>query len=124
MARPKGSNGYTAQQFITAIPGTGGIITAIAKRVGCNWSTAQKYILNYPTVAAAWQDERESILDMGESSLFLKVKDGEAWAVKYLLSTLGKRRGYVERQELTGADGDAFEVSYIDYRVGITEAKE
>ena len=29
-----------------------------------------------------------------------------------------------QRNELTGADGDAFEVTYIDYRVGITKAKE
>lgn len=39
-----GKNLYTAAQFIEAIPGTGGIISAIAKRVGCDWITAKKYI--------------------------------------------------------------------------------
>ena len=29
-------NGYTAQVFLEAIPGTGGIISAIARKVGCD----------------------------------------------------------------------------------------
>ena len=41
---------YTAKQFIEAIPGSGGIVSTIARRVGCNWYTAKKYIDNYPTV--------------------------------------------------------------------------
>ena len=37
-------NTYKTQQFLDAIPGTGGIITAIAKRLGCSWHTAKKRI--------------------------------------------------------------------------------
>ena len=33
-------NSYTAQTFIDAIPGTGGIVSAIARKVGCEWNTA------------------------------------------------------------------------------------
>jgi hypothetical protein len=36
----KGKNKYTAEQFIKAIPGTGGIISAIARKVDCEWNTA------------------------------------------------------------------------------------
>ena len=102
-----GKDLYLAKQFIDAIPGSAGIITTIAKRVDCDWHTAEKYIKEKPTVARAYADECESIIDMGESSLYQSVKDREAWAVKYLLSTKGKHRGYVERQELTGKDGGA-----------------
>lgn len=94
------ANQYTAQQFIDAMPGTGGVISAIARKVGCTWHTADKWIKTRPTVNIAWQAERESILDMGEMALFKSVKDGEQWAVKYLLSTLGKKRGYTERAEV------------------------
>ena len=31
---------FTAKQFVDAIPGTGGIIDTIAKRVGCDWQRA------------------------------------------------------------------------------------
>ena len=45
MPNGNGHNGtYTAAQFIAAIPGTGGIITKIAEKVGCAWHTAKKYI--------------------------------------------------------------------------------
>ena len=104
---------YTAQQFISAMPKTGGVISAIAKKVGCNWHTADKYIKGKPTIYRAWMDEKETILDMGEMALFNSVRKEEAWAVKYLLSTQGKRRGYVERQEVTGADGDDLTINFV-----------
>jgi len=91
---------YRASDFIAVIPETAGIVSEIAKRVGCAWHTAKKYIDTYPTVAQAYADETEKVLDLGELALIRAVKGGEAWAVKYLLSTKGKGRGFSERQEL------------------------
>jgi hypothetical protein len=90
---------FTAKQFIDVIPGTGGIISTIAKRAGCEWHTAKKYIDNHPTIHRAWLDEKELVLDVAESSLITLVKDGDFPAIKYYLSTQGKHRGYTERQE-------------------------
>jgi hypothetical protein len=45
---------YNAQQFIKAIKNSGGIITTIAARVGCDWDTAKKGRLN----AAEWEFRR------------------------------------------------------------------
>ena len=94
------TNGFTAQQFIDAIPGTGGIVATIAKRVGCVWRTAKKYIDTYPTVAQAYDDESESVLDLAESKLLQAIKDGDGRMIRYMLSTKGKQRGYVEKQEV------------------------
>jgi len=103
---------YTAKQFIEAINGSGGIISTIATRIGCEWNTAQRYIRDYPTIAAAYKNETERVTDMAETALMKAIKTGEAWAVKYFLSTKGKYRGYVERQEVTGADGGAIVVNW------------
>lgn len=92
-------NHYTAEQFLKAIPGSGGIISEIARRVGCDWNTAQKYIKRFATVQQAYDDECESILDAAEGQLHLAVQEGEMWAVKYILSTKGKSRGYTEKSE-------------------------
>jgi len=35
---------FLLKQFIDAIPGSGGIITTIAKRVGCSWNTAKNIL--------------------------------------------------------------------------------
>lgn len=72
-----GKNGnYTAQQFIDAIPGTGGIVTEIAKRVGCAWNTAKKYIEEYATINIAWQNERNRINDLAKSNI-IKAMEGD-----------------------------------------------
>lgn len=103
---------FTTDQFLTAIPGSAGIITLIAKRVGCDWHTAKKWITTRPTIQKAYDDECESVLDMAESKLFEAVNTGDLQAVKYLLSTKGKRRGYTERTEVTGADGGAIIINW------------
>ncbi len=105
---------YTAQQFLEAIPGTGGIVTAIAKKVGCDWSTAKKYIGAHPTVQAAYNDECESVLDLAEAKTIQLIQAGDAQMIRYYLSTKGKRRGYVERQELAGADGGPVRLVWDD----------
>jgi len=102
-----GKNLFTAAQFIAAIPKTGGIITSIANKVGCTWNTAKSYINRHPTVLAAYRAECEVVLDMAESELIKALKRGDQWAVKYLLSTKGKARGYTEKTEIeiAGAGG-------------------
>jgi hypothetical protein len=101
-----GHNGnYTAAQFIKAIEGSAGIVTTIAKRVGCAWNTAKKYINKMPTVRRAYQDECEAILDLAETKLLSAINEGDGIMIRYYLSTKGKQRGYTERTEISGPDG-------------------
>jgi len=106
---------YSAQQFIDAIPGTGGIISVIARRIGCDWNTAKKYVTTYATVKAAYDAEREVVLDMAESKVIEMMKDKDGTMLRYYLSTKGKGRGYVERQELehTGKDGENMRIEFV-----------
>lgn len=91
---------YKATDFIDAIPGSGGIVSTIAKRVGCDWWTAKRYIDSTPTVKAAYDNERETVLDMAESVILKSIKDGDSGDAKWYLTRKGKDRGYVERQEV------------------------
>ena len=113
-----GKENYTAAQFIKASPGTGGIITAIAGRVGCNWYTARKYITQYPTVARAYEDECERMTDLAESTILTAIKGGDASTAKWYLTMKGAGRGYAptNKQEISGADGKplTIEVSYSE----------
>ena len=98
-------NGYTAQVFLEAIPGTGGIVSAIARKVGCDWNTAKKYIDQYPTVRAAYDAECEAMLDLAESTVLKNIKDGDTQDAKWYLTKKGKRRGYGDSMEVTGEGG-------------------
>jgi hypothetical protein len=96
---------FTAKQFVEAIADSAGIVSTIAKRVGCDWHTAKKYITNYPTVLQAYEDECERVTDLAETMLIKSIQGGDLSAVRYYLSTKGKSRGYVERAELSGPNG-------------------
>lgn len=96
------SSQYTAAQFITAISGSGGIVTTIAARVGCTWNTAKKYIDTDPTVAQAYADEREKVLDRCESVLITSINDGNTQDAKWLLTKMGKHRGFGDAVDVTG----------------------
>jgi len=96
---------YTAEQVIEALRGTMGIKSAAARRLGCHWTTVDRYIKRYPTVARAYEEERQSIVDLAEVKLVERLKDGDGTMIRFVLATLGKDRGYVERREVTGEGG-------------------
>jgi len=85
-----------------------------ARLLNCTRNTVYRYIENYATVKAAYEEQRETLIDFTEDQLFKQVKAGNITAIIFTLKTIGKHRGYVERQEVTGKDGGAvtFRVVY------------
>lgn len=49
--------------------------------------------------------QKEYCTDMVEGKLFQLINEGNPTAIIFYLKTRGKHRGYIERQELTGAEG-------------------
>jgi len=96
---------FTCEQVTIAIKGTAGIVSNIAKKLACDWSTASRYIGKWDATKVAYANEKEAVLDLAESTLVKSIRDGDVQSAKWILSTKGKERGYTERQELTGADG-------------------
>ena len=101
---------HSPQQIIKAISGTGGIKSTIAKRLGVTRWTVDNYLKRWKSVQEAYDEEREKIVDMAETKLLEKIKSGDYPAIRFFLMTQAKERGYVERQEHTGADGDVIRV--------------
>ena len=85
---------FTQNQILTAIENSGGIISNVANKLQCNWNTANKYIQKWASTKAALKVEREKNLDICETGLLEACKDRERWAIKFMLMTLGKERGY------------------------------
>ena len=105
---------YTANQMIEALREKHGNLSAAARFLGCSRNTISRYINTYSTVQAVADEERETLIDFAENQLFQQVKDGNITAIIFTLKTIGKSRGYVERQEVTGADGGAVLVKWDD----------
>ena len=79
-------------------------ISAACKAVGIDRRTYYRWLAD-SAFAQKVKDVMEERIDFVESKLFQKIKDGEITAIIFALKTLGKHRGYIERQELTGANG-------------------
>ena len=104
----------TAEAVTAAIRDMNGNISAVARRLGVCRQTVYSYIERHPSVKDVLAEARETMIDNAESALYRAVLNGEAWAVCFFLKTQGKSRGYVERQEVTGADGGAIVMQWPD----------
>lgn len=102
---------YTTKQFEQAIPGSGGIITTIARRVGCSWNTAQRYIQDRPTLAKLYEDEANTIDDLAESVVIKAMQEGDIGSAKWWLERR-RRATYSTRTELTGAGAGPVQVAH------------
>lgn len=109
MASEGGQARLTAEQIKHALEGASGNISYAAKSLGVSRSTLYRRIDASPALKVVLADSREELKDIAESALKRAVIAGEGWAVCFALKTVGRDRGYVERQEVTGADGGAVE---------------
>lgn len=117
---------YTVKQFETAIPGSGGIIATIARRVGCSWNTASTYLKDSPTLARLYEDEANTIDDLAESVVIKSMQEGDINAAKWWLERR-RRAKFATRQEVANATddgGNAIPFRIVDYRAGLTETEE
>lgn len=105
---------HNPDQVIEAIRNTGGIKKDIAARLGVSRWTLDNYIERWAVVRSAYNEECEAVLDLAETKLIEEINLNNFQAIKFILSTKGKHRGYVERQEITGPDGDSLTITIIE----------
>lgn len=90
--------GFTCAQVIEAVHGSLGLTSNVARKLGCDWITADKYIKKYPKAIEALKAERETVTDVAEGKLFQALNKGERWAVKFYLAMQAQQRGYMTTQ--------------------------
>ena len=99
MGRPKEYD-YDITTIKKAIVDSGGIIATIAERLGCEWHTAKSYIEKFEETKSAYDAESESVIDLAESKLMENIQANDNTAILFYLKTKGKKRGYIERNEI------------------------
>lgn len=109
-----GHRRLTKKLVIEALHNTKGAVYLAAKNLHCSHTAIYAYIDKYPDVAQIKEYYDEETSDIAVLKLREAVLQSEPWAIKYHLSTKGKNRGYVERQEVTGAEGGAIVVNWDD----------
>ena len=80
-----------------------GNLSVVAKSFDASRSTILIWVKDYDLHEVV-QQGRDALLDMAEDKLAQKIKEGDTTTLIFFLKTQGKKRGYIERQELTGAE--------------------
>lgn len=108
------------ERIIECLRETNGLISLAAKRVPCSQTTIYKRARDVKAVRQVIDECRDELVDLGELALRSAIVAKEPWAVALVLKTLGRHRGYVERQEqeVTGADSGELTVHVVYDRSG------
>lgn len=107
---------------LAALTDSRGIVSTACENANVGRSTFYEWMNDDPEFKAAVEAVNEEAIDFVESKLFERIngvsmadKDGNIYstppsdtAIIFYLKTKAKKRGYIERTELTGADGKEF----------------
>ena len=90
----------TKLAMLEALEKTLGVVTSAAKIVGIDRTTHYVWLDNDEAYKKAVADIENVAIDFAESHLHKQIKKGNTPATVFYLKTKGKKRGYVEKQEL------------------------
>jgi transposase-like protein len=82
-----------------------GIVSAACKEVGVARETYYRWLKEDEDFRLKVEEIHEMQGDFVEHQLLKKIKEGSEKAIMFYLKYRGKNRGYVNRSEITGADG-------------------
>ena len=90
----------TDSQIAEALRKSNGYISHAAKILGVSHSAVSKRIRKSEKLQEILEEKRNEMIEFAENKLFELVKEGNITAIIFTLKTLGKDRGWTERQEI------------------------
>jgi|TARA_R110000796_G_scaffold168058_3_gene284948 hypothetical protein len=93
------------ESLLKALEQSLGVVTVACKKANIPRSTYYKWLKEDQDFSAKVKEIENVALDFAESQLHTQIGEGNTSATIFYLKTKGKKRGYIERQEITGADG-------------------
>jgi predicted transcriptional regulator len=77
-----------------------GNFSAVARALGVTRAAVSKFVNQRPKLKAVADECRETFVDNVESAIYKQALDGNVTAQIFILKTLGKSRGYIEKHQL------------------------
>jgi len=91
---------YNKNQLLSALEKSLGIVTSACKMCNLEPKTYYNYLKDDTEFAAKVESIQETVCDFVETQLLKNIKDGNTAEILFYLKTKGRKRGYVEKQEL------------------------
>ena len=104
------------ESILKALEQSLGVVNNACQAAEIPRSTFYKWLKEDEEFAKQVEDIANVALDFAESQLHEQIRENSTAATIFYLKTKGKKRGYIERQEITGADGipTSFQIEIID----------
>lgn len=100
---------YPKEVFQEAIQKSFGVKASVAAMVGCSRQTVDNAFERWPELKEQFDAARSMLVSKATSALVDEIdnpkSEGHTRAYMFVLKTFGKEEGFVERSEVTGADG-------------------
>ena len=93
--------------MLAALEKSLGIVTTACKIAGIGRTQFYEWASEDETFANAVKELDNVALDFAESQLHKQISNGIPASTIFYLKTRGKSRGYIERTEITGRDGES-----------------
>ncbi len=103
----------TIDQIAEALENSVGIFTGAAKLLGCAPNTISNKVRTSKKLRKLVAEIKYKTVDLAETQLLIKLKEGNMTAIIFYLKTQGKDRGYVERiqDQAVGKDGEPIDIN-------------
>lgn len=98
----------TDEEFAIMLEKAGGLKTRVAKQLGVTLPAVCHRIKRSRYLSEVCKTVEEQVLDLAEAGLIKAARDGEPWAITFILKCKGRKRGWIERQDFAFAgEGDS-----------------
>ncbi|QDP52005.1 MAG: hypothetical protein GOVbin2700_42 [Prokaryotic dsDNA virus sp.] len=96
----KRQNPTLKKAMIQALEKTMGVVSTAATMAGINRSTHYEWLKTDSEYKQKVDDLENLMLDFAETNLHQQIQEGNTTATIFLLKTRGRKRGYIERQNI------------------------
>jgi hypothetical protein len=100
---------HTKEAVIAAIQKSRGIKASVCSALGCSRGTVDNYLNRWPELKEMLDAERSGLIAIASSALVEDLNNSESKghqpAYMFVLRTIGKEEGFVERSEVSGPEG-------------------
>ena len=110
----------TDKEIIRAIKRSNGFLGYAAEMLGITYQAVWNRMKRNKKIKNRMLAVREKHLDFSERQLIENIKKGKEQSIFFHLKCLGKKRGYVERQEIAGVRGRPIEMT-LEHRLSQIE---
>lgn len=87
-------------EFLKVLEANMGLISPSCKKFGIDRRTYYRWLKEYAEFPDYVEEISEANIDFAEGKLLSQINDGDTGAIIWFLKCKGKRRGYVEKQEI------------------------